>query len=75
MRFNEFAPTTKNIATIKFEFEKILHALITKAKKQSQLQQSKQQIAKNQKHNNYIKSLKITAKPTNATLNNRPKRN
>jgi len=73
MRFSEFA-TTKDIAFIKFNFTKILHALISQSKKQTQLQKNKQQIAKNQKHNNYIKSLKATSKPNNTTINSRPKR-
>lgn len=75
MRANEFT-SLKNIAFVKFEFEKALNKLIRKAKKQHKIKQSEINSAKIQQHNDKINALKITHKPTLSSVikNSRPKR-
>ena len=74
MRFSEFA-TTKNIAFIKFNFEKVLNNLIIAAKKEAKINKNKLRMAKQRAKNKRIASLKKTnTKTNNMILNTRPKR-
>jgi hypothetical protein len=73
MRFEEFSKTKiKNIRFVKFQFEKILHALLVDAKKDAKNRRNKKKYAKDKAKINKLKANKENT--VQMQLNMRPKR-
>ena len=73
MRFKEFSSEENTIRYVKFAFQKTLNALVTGHKKRLKIHKNKVKIAKQDKKNKHIQSLKNTS-AINVNAPERPKR-